>query len=144
MSGEGPGPAEAPVMPPAVAVAEAPLVSETASEASDTNFGVLMAQDSAIAVMPRPESLQAALRGHPSFQGGEAEWHVMDAALRLARNSRLSMPWERRVSLKFSEPSLFQEPMLGRFDSAVCRREPEPLQSLGRGQVKERSRRGGF
>ena len=126
VSGEGPGPAEVPVLPPAVAVAEAPLVSETASEASDTNFGVLMAQDSAIAVMPRPESLQAALRGHPSSQGGEAEWHVMDAALRLARNSRLSMPWERRVSLRFSEPSLFQEPMLGRFDSAVCRREPEP------------------
>ena len=80
VSGEGSGPAEVPVMPPVLS--EAPLASETASEESDTNFGALMAQDSDSPVLPRPETLQVALRGHPSFRGGRAEWHVMDAALR--------------------------------------------------------------
>ena len=118
--------ASGPSLPPMSA--EGPLASETASEGSDTNFGVLMAQDSGShgASGSRPDTLQASLKGHPAFQGGSAEWHVMDAALRLARNHRLPMPWKRQVKLRTVPASLFQEPVLGRFDSAVCKRELEP------------------
>ena len=122
VSGKGSCQAAFPPAPPALS--EAPLASETASEESETNFGALMAQDAGSSACPKPESLQVALRGHPSFRVGSAEWHVMDASLRLARNHRLQMPWDRQVRIRLSEPSLFQEPLLGRFDSAVCRKEP--------------------
>ena len=75
---------------------------------SPTNFGALKAQDAGSPVCPKPENLQVALRGHPSFRGGSAEWHVMDAALRLARNHRLPMLWERQVRIRLFEPSLHQ------------------------------------
>ena len=118
--------ASGPSLPPVSA--EGPLASETASEGSDTNFGALMAQGSGShgTSGSRPDTLQASLKGHPAFQGGSAEWHVMDAALRLARNHRLPMPWERQVKLRSVPASLFQEPVLGRFDGAVRKREPEP------------------
>ena len=116
-----------PLMPPISS--EAPIATETASEDSDTNFGALMAQESGPLGPPvssKTEGMQAALRGHPAFQGGRAEWHVMDAALRLARNHKLPMPWERKVTIRSMPSTLFLEPLVGRFDSAVCRREPEP------------------
>ena len=43
----------------------------------------------------------------------------------VARNRRVSMPWERQVRARPSVASHFAEPMLGRFDSAVCARPME-------------------
>ena len=77
---------------------------------------------SASAALP---PLSEVLKGFPAWQGGSSEWHAMDASLRLARNRRVSMPWERQVRARPSVASLFAEPMLGRFDSAVCARPME-------------------
>ena len=93
------------------------------------DFEELFRQDLASNPVSAPSAalppLSEVLKGFPAWQGGSSEWHAMDASLRLARNRRVSMCWERQVRARPSVASLFVEPMLGRFDSAVCARPME-------------------
>ena len=89
------------------------------------DFEELFRQDLASNPVSAPSAalppLSEVLKGFPAWQGGSSEWHAMDASLRLARNRRVSMVWERQVRAR---------PSVGRFDSAVCARlmeqPPEP------------------
>lgn len=56
------------------------------------------------------------LEGHVSFATGPGEWHAMNSSMLLARNTTRPMPWERQVRPRISLSSIFQEPLLGRFD----------------------------
>ena len=56
------------------------------------------------------------LEGYMSFSAGPGEWHAMNAGLVLARNASRPMPWDRQVRPRVRLSSLFQEPLLGRFD----------------------------
>ena len=100
---------------------EGPLASDTASDASEANFGALMAQEDPI---QEPEQrvqldLELTLQGHPKFLGGSAEWHAMNSGLVLSRNRSVSPPWKRMRLPRLNSASLFQQPLLGRFDHAV-------------------------
>ena len=62
------------------------------------------------------QQLGKPLEGYMSFSAGPGEWHAMNAGLVLARNASRPMPWDRQVRPRVRLSSLFQEPLLGRFD----------------------------
>ena len=96
--------------------------------AGDPNFGLLMAQE-AQHVEPE-QSVQLdmlqTLKAHPTFKGGRDEWHAMNSSLVMARNRSFSPPWKRMKLEKLSVASLFQEPLIGRYDRALSTPAPVP------------------
>ena len=79
--------------------------------------GSLMAKGDPLDLEGKAEQqLGKPLEGYMSFSSGPGEWHAMNAGLVLARNASRPMPWDRQVRPRVRLSSLFQEPLLGRFD----------------------------
>ena len=98
---------------------DAPAASGATS--AEDNFGTLMAQEAPpLDLEPSVRlDMTQTLKGYPVFVGGREEWNAMNASLILARKRSTSPPWKRPKLQKLSVDSIFQEPLLGRYDWAV-------------------------
>ena len=97
---------------------------------TQAQVGSLMARsDCSEAEGGAEQQVEKQLEGYMPFSTGPGEWHAMNAGLVLARNASRPMPWDRQVRPRFRVGSIFQEPLLGRFDG--LRRVSLPASAAG-------------